>query len=499
MSVRMPAAFGAVAVAVAVVSAGGASTAANDAFGGLWRSTDIDGSRQQLAISLSAAGTYFVSYEDEKAGVCANGRVYGSGLASAAGSKLSGTLDLTCESKQQFPGVGLTLTYHAAAGTLVDGLGVTWSHEPAAPAVKGLQGRIAYFSNRSGDYEIWTMNADGSGQKRLTTSPGADVVPRWSPDGGRIVFESTRDQNDSEVYVMNAGGSGQSRLTDNAVDDWGPVWSPDGSRIAWSTAGVHPGSDFDVWVMNADGSGKKDLTPGPGRDFAPDWSPDGKRIVFASDDDGDYDLYSIAPDGSGLAKLFDGDADVGSPRWSPDGERVAFTGFDLFTGEPDIAFWAGGPAIGRLTVDVAWDCCATWSPDGTWLLFGTERQTGELDMLVMRPDGSGTRALLAGDGSDVPGDWIAAKATAAACTISGTNGPDKLVGTPKADVICGLGGNDVLKGWRGNDVLKGGAGADRLVGGDGNDRLEGGPGADAGNGGPGKDVCATEKRWRCEK
>ena len=85
-------------------------------------------------------------------------------------------------------------------------------------------GRIAFQSDRDGNYEIYIMNADGSDQTRLTINPDDDAMfPAWSPDGTRIVFVSSRDGN-YEIYVMNADGSDEVRLTDNTDDDMFPAW-----------------------------------------------------------------------------------------------------------------------------------------------------------------------------------------------------------------------------------------------------------------------------------
>jgi TolB protein len=492
---------------VGLVTAGAAGS---ERFGGTWISTDLDGSAQQLAIErLSAPGSYVVHYEDTKASLCANDRVYGTGLGQTAGAVLTGAITLTCPSGKQIPAVGFSFTSQAQ-NVLVDGLGVVWSRPAPAPSAKGLglTGRIVFSSNRSGDFEIYTVNANGTGLRRLTAAPGTDTAPRWSPNGKRIVFESERDhqaatplQVTSELYVMNADGTGQTRLTDNAVEDWGPDWSPDGTRIAFSRPGAAAGSDFDIHVMDADGSGVVDLTPGSSRDLSPAWSPDGTRIAFVSDAGGDYDLYTVAPTGGAVSKVVDGSASMGGPAWRPGGAWVSLTGFDLLSDRPDVYLAAatGFPVL-RLTADLAWDCCARWSPDGGRIIFSSERESGAGDLFVMSPDGSDVRLLIGADGYDTTPDWTAATATAtgSGCTITGTSGKDTLVGTAKADVICGLGGNDTLKGWKGNDVLRGGAGNDALVGGAGNDRLEGGAGQDTANGGPGKDVCKTEKRWLCE-
>jgi Tol biopolymer transport system component len=102
----------------------------------------------------------------------------------------------------------------------------------SAPAQVKPTGRIAFCTTRDGNAEIYIMNADGSGQTRLTKASGADSAPALSPDGKRIAFSSERDGGASEVYVMNADGSGQARVTKSTGRDDDPSWSPDGARIA---------------------------------------------------------------------------------------------------------------------------------------------------------------------------------------------------------------------------------------------------------------------------
>src|SRR5215468_8939072 len=95
------------------------------------------------------------------------------------------------------------------------------------PSLLAAQERIAFSTDREGNFDIWSMKTDGSDAKRITNNPAADTDPAYSPDGARIAFVSARDGN-SEIYVMNADGTDQKRLTNNTVTDAEPAWSPDG-------------------------------------------------------------------------------------------------------------------------------------------------------------------------------------------------------------------------------------------------------------------------------
>lgn len=121
---------------------------------------------------------------------------------------------------------------------------------------------------------LYVVNADGTGERLLADSASH---ARFSPDGREIVFDRS-----GEIWTMNADGSDQNRLT-QGEPDWEPVWSPNGREIAF----LH-GSPYQLYVMNVDGSGQRQLAPSTGEEFDPDWSPDGTRIAYARCASGAY-------------------------------------------------------------------------------------------------------------------------------------------------------------------------------------------------------------------
>jgi Tol biopolymer transport system component len=120
-------------------------------------------------------------------------------------------------------------------------------------------------------------------------APYSDLWPRFSPDGERIVFSSRRD-NDFEIYTMNADGEDQRRLTESPGVDMHPVYSPNGERIAFTS---NRDGNYEIYVMQADGSDPRRLTDHPERDDFPAWHPDGQHLVIISEREGRFDLYLI--------------------------------------------------------------------------------------------------------------------------------------------------------------------------------------------------------------
>src|SRR5882672_2759840 len=155
--------------------------------------------------------------------------------------------------------------------------------------------QLAFVDGADSGAEIYVVNSNGTGTSRITTQPGADVNPAWSPDGSRIAFASKRDGN-FEIYVMSANGANPVRLTSDAAADSLPAWSPDGARIAFVSQRDGNG---EIYVMNADGTSPVRLTSDAANDGDPAWSPDGSKIVFVNSSGGNAQVYVMKADGSG--------------------------------------------------------------------------------------------------------------------------------------------------------------------------------------------------------
>jgi TolB protein len=411
-------------------------------------------------------------------------------------------------------------------------------------------GRIVFASAADGDWDVWTMNADGSDAVNLTSEgePAAgwqDAQPSWSPDGTRIVFTSTRGGGeDSDIFVMNADGSGISPVTATEDPEHAPDWSPDGSRIVFSSERTSEGSnDPDIYVIGADGTNETNLTAEyesqPGQfqwqDKDPDWSPVSNSIVFASaryaDESADgayWHIVTMDPDGSNQTIVSD-PGDPGNdpwpdeipnfnefPEWSPNGEWIVFATHQQPEQQWDIQIVRadGSEQHNVLPSERYEDFGPTWSPSGKEILFSSNRSQEDtiysLDVSEFvgtdQSDGTSTASSaqrnrrieeIGGVGDSVDPDQHGRFP----CTIRGTASADELRGTPARDVICTGQGGDTVEAAGGRDVVYAGRGADEVSGGWGPDIVFGGPGTDSLDGGTGVDSCPDKgvtARVRCE-
>ncbi len=178
----------------------------------------------------------------------------------------------------------------------------------AEPIINKAGDRIVFGSMRDGDFDIYTMRPDGTDVVRLTDEVGYDGGPWWSPDGTKIVWRAWHPNTEKEkqdwadmvagdyvvsvpldIWVMNADGTGKKRLTDNGATNWAPSWHPDGKRIIYSSNKDDWrddlktfGHNFELYLLNIETGEEERITNNNVFDSFPMFSPDGKKLVFGS-------------------------------------------------------------------------------------------------------------------------------------------------------------------------------------------------------------------------
>jgi Tol biopolymer transport system component len=165
--------------------------------------------------------------------------------------------------------------------------------------------RIVFTNNGNG---IWIMRADGKNPHAITHRD--DIDPTWSPDGSRIAFASSRT-GQRQLYVMNADGSDITQITDLNNMGGRSTWSPDGTKLAFYRG---PEGDHNIFVVDVSTKEVTRLTGG-GDNLGPSWSPDGNWIAFTSFRDGNNEIYIMHPDGTGVTRLTNNSTSDWQPRW----------------------------------------------------------------------------------------------------------------------------------------------------------------------------------------
>ncbi len=189
---------------------------------------------------------------------------------------------------------------------------------------------IAFASNRTGSFEIFTMGIDRETPTRLTTS-GTGVInesPVYSPDGRNILFSSNQT-GDFELFLMSHNGLNPVNLTNNNTGvDQEAVFSPDGKQIVFISNRLdsNPGSDFEIFLIDRDGGNLKQLTTNSTHERNPSFSPDGTRILFSSGPAGNRELFLMNTDGTGLPLQLTNNVNIDDhdPIFSPDGKQILF-------------------------------------------------------------------------------------------------------------------------------------------------------------------------------
>jgi Tol biopolymer transport system component len=223
--------------------------------------------------------------------------------------------------------------------------------------------RIAFASDRGGNFDIYVMKFNGQDVLSRTNDPDQDRFPSWEPNGDRIAFASDRD-GDFEIMRMEDNGGQVTALTSNSCLDSQPAWSPDGTKIAFTSD--CSGNDLEIFVVDTNGNNPTQLTTRPTRDdFHPTWSSDSQRIAFESVPTGgsahvNTQIMIMNANGSNPQQLTTAVqvTDLIHPAWSPDDKFLAVAYVD---GSGDYNIYTINLANGavRVVVDVP---ATQWSP-----------------------------------------------------------------------------------------------------------------------------------------
>lgn len=249
--------------------------------------------------------------------------------------------------------------------------------------------RIAFASDRDGDYEIYSSSTEGTSILQLTDEFGRDWWPRISPNRNRIAFSSDRTI-ESHIYLMNMDGTNVQKITTTPISGYhnygiGFCWSPDGHQLLYSNYDV-------LYRIDADGANLSEIARAPaGRHFREcDWSPLDDKIVALTIGSWAYtsEIYLMDSDGSNMTVLVgDSTGTIGHPSFSPDGNKIAYywdvSGHEVSTGRMldarifiinidgtgniDISSYQTAGRTGKTAGTN--DLNPEWSPDGSKIIF----------------------------------------------------------------------------------------------------------------------------------
>lgn len=267
--------------------------------------------------------------------------------------------------------------------------------------VNGKQGiflsMIGFASNRSGNFEIWLMEWDGSNQRQITRHNALSILPSWSADNERMVYTSFA-RGTSDMYIINRRGGGRIRVPTGLNLNTSATFSPISNDIAFvgSVAG-----NPDIYLIKDDVTNLRRLTHDSSIESTPEWSPNGRQISFTSGRSGSPQIYTMDAEGSNAQRIsFEGEWNDDA-TWSPDGTQIAYT--SRVNGRFQIRVADLASHQSRILAGEGSNEQPAWSPDGKWVAFQSNR-SGKWQIYRMRIDGTDLLQLTF-EGENKDPDW----------------------------------------------------------------------------------------------
>ncbi|MBL4635427.1 MAG: Tol-Pal system beta propeller repeat protein TolB [Kofleriaceae bacterium] len=248
---------------------------------------------------------------------------------------------------------------------------------------------------------IVAMDFDGAGVHSMSRNSSINLLPAWSPSGGKLLYTSYM-RNNPDIYVVSAGGGRPKRVSKYRGMNTGGSWSPDGSKMAVT---LSKDGNPEIYIISAS-TGKviKRLTRNRHIDTSPSWSPDGKEIAFVSDREGSPQIFVMKANGSGQRRVSMNGSYNTTPAWSPakgarvlayttrDGRRYDIVTLNLASGK-----------MTRITQNEGTNEEPSFAPNGRVIAFSSTRSSGS-GIYLANADGSGN-AVREYKGSVTSVDW----------------------------------------------------------------------------------------------
>jgi Tol biopolymer transport system component len=296
---------------------------------------------------------------------------------------------------------------HAEPG-VIDESSTANMPQPVKPFPQGLKGELLFQSDREGPTRLFVINLATAAVRRVG-APGdwADEEPRWSRDGQRIAFSSTRGQKGNfDIFVMDADGSNVIRMTDHPSNEQGPVWAADGQSLFFTGERDGRGEIYRVWLADK----RVDrITNGINRAIMPEVSPDGRYLAYAAQTIMNFQVHVFDFTNGQTTQLTSGGGAC-RPSFAPDSQEMAFV--RMTTGrEPSSleAMRVNGTRVLHKHARM-WSYYPDYSPDGKLVAFSVspEHHEGEdWDLAIIDPHKPGADyvRLTSGPGNDRVPDW----------------------------------------------------------------------------------------------
>jgi TolB protein len=277
--------------------------------------------------------------------------------------------------------------------------------QAANPFPSGLTGELLFQSDREGPTRLFVLDLASATVRRVgSAGDWLDEEPRWSPDGRRIAFSSTRGQKGNlDIFVMDADGSNVVRLTDHRSAEQGPVWAADAKSLFFTGERDGRAEIYRVWLPD---KRVERVTSGIDRAIMPAASPDGRYLAYAGQTIMHFQIHLLDL-ATGTSQQITSGGGACRPQFSPDSKELAFV---RIAQEPSRLESIRETGTRILLEDKRlWSYYPDYSPDGRYLVFSVspEHHQGEdwdLAIMDLQKPGTFTR-LTVGPGNDRVPDW----------------------------------------------------------------------------------------------